>query len=266
MGTAMRARLLLLTGAICALAVPAYADDAVVHGASAPVVSYAALDSLPDWRGIWTPNFSPMGTAAQPPDLKGDYQKRYAAFKANPAGAPPKASNCAVPGMPMVMTMPYDIEILINPGRVTIIQEAYMQVRRVFTDGRPLPDDPDPTFNGSSIGHWEGNTLVVETVGIRPEVPMGMGVSHSDALKIVERIHLASDNPDKLVDEMSFEDKNALKKPWQQTLTYARHREWDQLEFICNENDRNPVGQDGKTEFLLRDESTPATPPAPKAP
>lgn len=236
---------------------PSFAEEPapIIHGASAPVVDYALLGSLPDWRGIWTPDFSPLGTAREEPPLKGEYLKRYKESRANPGAPATKSSNCAVPGMPMVMQMPYDIEILFNPGRVTIIQEAYMQVRRVYTDGRALPQDPDPTFNGSSIGHWEEGTLVIETVGIRPDVPLTIGATHSDALKITERIHLSVDDADKLLVEMTFEDKKALRKPWHQTLSYTRHREWDQLEFICNENDRNPIGPDGKTEYILRDQA-----------
>jgi hypothetical protein len=93
--------------------------------------------------------------------------------------------------MPGIMTQPYDLEFLFTPGRVTIIQEAYMQVRRVFTDGRPLPDDPDPTYNGSSIGHWEGDTLVVTTIGLREGGTMGRwGITYSDKVKLTERIHL----------------------------------------------------------------------------
>lgn len=253
-------RALILIAAL-SLASPAFgveaAADAENHGASAAVVDYAALNKLPDWRGIWTPNFSPLGSANAPPQLKGDYLKRYEASRANPQAASAKSSNCAVPGMPGVMMMPYDIEILFNPGRVTIIQEAYMQVRRIYTDGRPLPTDPDPTFNGSSVGHWEGTTLVIETIGIRSEIPITFGAGHSEALKITERLHLDKDDPDKLIDELTFEDPKALKKPWHQTLSFTRHREWDQLEFICNENDRNPIGADGKTEFILRDQSAP---------
>ena len=64
------------------------------------------------------------------------------------------------------MFQPYDVEFLFTPGRVTIIQEAYMQVRRVFTDGRGHPADLDPTFNGHSIRHWEGETLVIDTAGL----------------------------------------------------------------------------------------------------
>ena len=74
---------------------------------------------------------------------------------------------------------------MFTPGKVTIIQEAYMQVRRIFTDGRPLPEDPDPTYNGSSVGHWEGDTLVATTVGLREGRTIGRwGITSSDQVKL----------------------------------------------------------------------------------
>ena len=70
-----------------------------------------------------------------------------------------------MPGIMMVGQ--YPIEFLFTPGRVTTHHEAWMQLRSIWTDGRKHPDDWDPTFYGHSIGHWEGSTLVVDTVGSR---------------------------------------------------------------------------------------------------
>ncbi|MEI9891668.1 MAG: DUF6152 family protein [Caulobacteraceae bacterium] len=101
------------------------------------------------------------------------------------------AANCLPPGMPGVMTQPYPIQILVTPGEVTIIQEAYMQVRHVHTDGRDHAADPDLTFNGDSIGHWEGDTLVVDTTGLAPQAVLQAGVTHSKNEHIVERYRLS---------------------------------------------------------------------------
>jgi len=237
--------------ALLAFSAPGLADP--VYPAAAEKVSYAALDSLPDWRGIWLPKGTPFLSGGEKPRLKGKYldiyNKTVAGIK---IGKAPEArsSNCLPPGMPLVMMQPYDIEFLFTPGRVTIIQEAYMQVRRVFTDGRPLPDDPDPTFNGTSIGHWEGDTLVIKTVGINEETLMGrFGVTHGPKLTITERIHLKQGDKDTLVDELTFDDPDALEAPWTQSYEYTRNREFNQLEFICAENDRNPISTSGHTEF-----------------
>ena len=95
---------------------------------------------------------------------------------ANPPEDGPSA-NCLPPGMPGIMGQPYPMEFLLTPGQVTILIEAYNQIRHIYTDGRELPDDPDPTFHGTSVGHWEGDTLVVETVGFSPITQIANGSS-----------------------------------------------------------------------------------------
>jgi hypothetical protein len=92
--------------------------------------------------------------------------------------------------MPAIMGHPYPYEFLLTPGKVTIVSEAYMQVRHIYTDGRPLPADPDPTFNGTSIGRWDGDTLVVETIGFSPLTTIARNTPHSDKMRIVERFRL----------------------------------------------------------------------------
>jgi len=211
---------------------------------------YTALGKLPDWSGLWVFNFAPPPA---PPVLTPAFQARVDAAKAAQAKGldSPRPSNCLPPGMPLIMAQPYNVEILFSPGRVTIVQEAYMQVRKIFTDGRAHPDDLEASFNGHSIGHWEGDALVVDSTGFKPTTMLNQTTPHSDKLHIVERIHLK--DPNTLVDEMTFDDADALAQPWHETMTYTRHREWDQLEFICEENNRNPVDDAGKTHFILRD-------------
>jgi hypothetical protein len=152
--------------------------------------------------------------------------------------------------MPVIMMSPqYPIEFLFTPGRVTIHHEAWMQWRNIFTDGRAHPSDLDATFNGNSIGKWQGGTLVVETVGIKNLTEIGMGMKHSAQLRVLERIHLLTGEPDTLVDEMTLSDPEALEKPWTTELKYKRDRNGELLEFECAENDRNPVDAAGHTGF-----------------
>ena len=93
--------------------------------------------------------------------------------------------------MPGIMGQPYPMEFLLTPGKVTIVIEAYTQVRHIYTDGRSLPDEPDPKFFGTSIGRWEGDTLVAETVGFTPlTCSTRAGVPHGEKMKIVERFRL----------------------------------------------------------------------------
>src|SRR5690606_22596789 len=107
----------------------------------------------------------------------------------------------------------------------------------------------DPGIFGHSIGRWEGDTLVVDTVGIKTITELETGMKHSDKLRVTERIRLSPDNPDTLVVEMTMDDPEALSAPYQRTHTFQRQRDWTLMEFICAENDRNPVGADGHTGF-----------------
>ena len=224
-------------------------------GAPFPKEHYKALDKLPDWGGIWFIAFPRPGSGAPPaPALKGEYKAKYEAWRQavrdNHGVVKSAVSHCTPPGMPGIMSLPqYPYEFLFTPGRVTINQEAWMQTRHIWTDGRAHPDDPNPGFFGHSIGHWEGDTLVADTVGIKDSVPLGMGMNHSDKLHVTERIHLKNGDPDTLIDEITVEDPDALEHPYTTTATYRRDRYGQLLEFECAENDRNPVDANGDTKF-----------------
>src|SRR5688572_22215970 len=147
---------------------------------------WSALAKLPDFTGVW--ERSGGGAAARPagPSLTPEYAARRQAYQAS-APEDNQTANCLPPGMPGIMGQPYPMEFLLTPGKVTIVIEAYTQVRHIYTDGRKLPEDPDPKFHGTSIGQWEGDTLVVETVGFSPLTQIQNGLPHSDKMKIVER-------------------------------------------------------------------------------
>ena len=112
------------------------------------------------------------------------------------------------------------LEFAFTPGRVIILGESDgNRLRRIYTDGRPHPDDPDPTFHGHSIGHWEGDTLVVDTIGILPEtfiaVSEALGVANNGDMRIIERIHLQG--ADVLHDDLEINAPHVLTAPWKTT-------------------------------------------------
>ena len=226
-------------------------------GAPFPKGHYAALDALPDWGGIWFAVISPPAPGAPPParpKLKGKYKEQYDAWRkaiaANHGVEKSATSHCSPPGLPGIMQIPqYPFEFLFTPGRVTINQEAWMQTRRIWTDGRKHVDDPDPSYYGDSIGKWDGDTLVVDTIGIKDDLALANGMKHSDKLHITERIHQKAGDPNTLLDEITMEDPDALEEPFTTTVTYQRDRYGKLLEFECSENDRNPVDASGHTEF-----------------
>ena len=232
------------------------------QGAPFPKGHYTELNALPDWGGVWTYSFPrpqpgaavPVPGPPPPPALKGKYLEGYQTWRkgvvANNGVAPKNGSNCLPPGLPGIMTVgQYPLEFLFTPGRVTINAEAWMQTRKVFTDGRPHPEDPEPGFYGHSIGHWEGDTLVVDTIAIKDSVLLSMGAAHSDKMRVSERIHLSPTDPDMLLDEITVTDPEALEKPYTNVATYKRDRWGTLLEFVCAENDRNPVDEHGNTHF-----------------
>ena len=201
----------------------------------------------------WKPGVPP-GRAQSPP-LTPAYAKIFQQHLADadagkPTGDP--TANCLPPGMPRVMTMTYPMEITMGTNRVMIFAEWESQVRRIFTDGRPLASDPDPTYNGQSAGHWEGNTLVATSFGFRDDTNMeSSGLPKSDKAIAYERIWLADD--DTLRDEFTLVDPVAFAKPWTVTKTYKRAPpDFELEEYVCLENNRNPVDASGATQVILK--------------
>jgi hypothetical protein len=218
-----------------------------------PAADWAAVGKLPDFTGVWEtgPRGGRGGRGAgreSGPALTAEYAAKRAAALANPPEDGP-AANCLPPGMPGIMGQPYPMEFLLTPGQVTILIEAYNQIRHIYTDGRKLPADPDPTFHGTSVGRWEGDTLVAETVGFSPLTQIASGISHSDKMRIVERFRLA--DPETMNIETTITDPEALTSPYTTSRTLKRHRDWTLAEYICEQNNRNFVDENGKAGIKL---------------
>lgn len=225
------------------------------EGAGFTKGNFTELDNLPDWGGIWFVKFGPPAPDAAPPSKPqpiGEYIGRHDAWvkevSENDGQVLLDRSNCSPPGVPRLMQLAqYPFEFLFTPGRVTVNQEAWMQTRTIWTDGRDHPEDPDPTFNGHSIGHWEGDTLVVDTIGIGDFLDIERGYYHSDKFHMVERIKISDSDPDVLELKITVDDAEALAAPHSISVNYNRDRNGQLIEFQCSENDRNTVDADGVT-------------------
>ena len=208
----------------------------------------------PDWTGIWERKdgirFNPAGEL---PPFAPTYAERYrqaneARLRGEVVADP--TSRCLPPGMPRIMVATYPLEILQTARQVTIIAEWSSQVRRIFTDGRKMPpdDELDVTFNGYSVGRWEGQTLVVETRGIRGDTSFDASpLQHSDQMTVSERIRQV--DADTLQAVITVTDPVAFTRPWVVTRHYRRAAPQQQiLEYICEENNREVFlpGQNGK--------------------
>ncbi|MEO6340306.1 MAG: hypothetical protein ABIO39_09735 [Caulobacteraceae bacterium] len=233
---------------------PAEADIAKTRGGT-----WASIATLPNMGGVWetyrprpAPGAPPAPRPEEPP-LTPEYTAKKAAWAdavARGVQEDSETANCVPPGLPDVMTQPYPIELLFTPGKLTVAIEAYSQMRRIFTDGRPH-GSPDQTFNGHSVGHWEGDELVVDTVGFDPQTRLAVrGVQHSELMHIVERFKLTE--KDLLQVTVTIDDPKALTKPWTRVNTYARHADWDIAEYICEQNNRNLVDASGKAGVVLK--------------
>ena len=208
---------------------------------------WTAIASLPDLSGVWSPSPLVKGgpSFTDPPVWTPVAAKRVAEMQAREkAGSPVNIYvDCLPEGMPSFNLMTLNaVEFLLTPGRVTILSEFDgNRLRRIYTDGRGHPQDPDLTFNGHSIGHWEGRTLVVDTVGILPEtfIPLGqaVGVPNNGDVHIVERYTLTG--PDSLTVETELTAPKVLTAPWKTSRVWTRKRErkFDIVEASCRQGD-----------------------------
>ena len=247
-------RKILLELAVVLLALSAVASLALAQNPirRAPTAAdWAALAKLPDFTGVWEVAGEGRNRGVAPqagPSLTPEYAAKRDALRAS-AREDNETANCLPAGMPAIMGQPYPMEFLITPGKVTIVIEAYTQVRHIYTDGRTLPEDPDLKFHGTSVGRWEGDTLVVDTVGFSPLTQLDRGVSHSEKMRIAERFRLT--DPDTMTIETTITDSDALTTPYTTNRTLKRHRNWTIAEYICEENNRNFVDEKGKAGINL---------------
>jgi len=226
--------------------------------------------SLPNWTGLWNPlgglifdpsTADPKGNNAQQPgdrehppynaEWEAKYQEKLdrtlAGYFLDPI------TNCTPHGMPRLMGgIPGPLEFVVTPEQTWIIWEYGPQLRRIFTDGRGhQPEDEQfDSWTGHSIGRWEGDTLVIDTINMRGDTPYDRtGAPHSDKVHLIERIRLVG--KDLLENDMTIEDPVAFTKPWHVVRRYRRlPPETFVSDVVCTESQRSPI-INGQTQFLL---------------
>jgi hypothetical protein len=224
---------------------------------------WADLAKLPDWSGVWNPKITDQDAQVKtnpPPWNEKAAKKIEQMFAEEKAGKPRLIFHSCLPeAHPTWMLVTHNaMEILFTPGRVTMLGESDgNRLRRIYTDGRSHPEISDPTFHGHSIGHWEGDTLVVDTVDILPQVPLAVreaaGVPNNGDMHVIERIHLAADNKDVLHDDLEITAPHILTKPWKTTRISFRQRarKFDIVEGVCVQGDMaERVNEDGDHVFV----------------
>jgi hypothetical protein len=222
---------------------------------------WADLGKLPDWSGVWNPKISDQDAQVKtnpPPWNEVATKKIELMFAEEKAGRPRLIfSSCLPEAHPSWMLVTHNaMEILFTPGRVTMLGESDgNRIRRIYTDSRAHPEISDPTFHGHSIGHWEADTLVVDTVDILPQAPLAVseaaGLPNNGDMHVIERIHLA--DKDVMHVDLEIIAPKILTKPWKTTRIFFRQRarKFDIVEGVCETGDlAERVNADGDHVFV----------------
>jgi hypothetical protein len=221
-------------------------------------------DGHPNWTGFWVPpggflevyrgpsgvtgaNFgpnanTPRGRASLAIVLKSPYKEQYVETQRKLLAneLPDMLALCFPPGMPRMMGAIYGIEILQTPNIISITSEWQAENRRIWMDLKAHPplEELDPTYAGHSIGHWEGDTLVVDTVGVREDMPIDqVWTPHSANMHMIERFTQTS--PGVLTDEITMLDPDVTDTVQKQTHVYRYRPDLRLEEYNCLENNRN---------------------------
>jgi hypothetical protein len=198
-------------------------------------------DGHVDVTGLWRPAVTLVGDiAAQLPPGSVPFQpwaeELYKQRRANNSKDDP-TTNCIVGGVPRSDLVPYPFKILQVPTAIVILYEAVHSYRQIFTDGRPLPEDPNPAWFGYSTGRWTTDAFVVETAGFNDNVWIdNNGKPATGALRVTERFHRKDFGHMDV--EITIDDPKTYTRPWTVTLPLILVPDSELLEYICNENNR----------------------------
>lgn len=218
-----------------------------------------------DERGVANPTGRPEDASFAGLALKGAKLKHEAVARAKvytdaqAQGRPLGDRQCKPEGMPGFWGGPFAWEFIQSPDQINLFQEVASQTRRIYLDGRKHPslDDVDPLFEGHSIGHWEGDVLVVDTVNISPQIDVvaggishGGGASHTEKSHILERFRPVGD--DRIDVEVTVTNPDVLQEPWTFVRHLKRKPDLEIQDYDCQENNRNPVGPDGRERAILQ--------------
>ncbi len=234
-----------------------------------------AFSDLPDWSGVWvgangsgwesetiTPKGGVAGLAGvrEHPPLTPEWERKYQANQARVAEDryPDPVSFCGTPsGFPRLMSIPDGYEFVLRPEQSWVLTENGPNVLRIYTDGRSHPgaDDLWPTFTGDSVGHWEGQALVFDTIALNGDphtILDRTGLTYSAKAAVHTTIHLA--DKDTLEAQVTITDPVMLTRPWTVTKRYKRLPRGARIyDYVCTENNRNPITATGQTLTLGTD-------------
>jgi hypothetical protein len=214
-----------------------------------------AFARLPDWRGIWiAEDFDNTGISGYPDEGRPAWNMQFGGAGAPWTAATAERLKTVMPqlmaadatrkamgwGYPAMMDGAPQLQFLITPEE-TLILNFYREVRHVYTDGRGHPAEQDrwPTPWGDSIGHWEGDTLVIDTVSVKRPGPIPVPPLVSEQAHYSER--LSKTGPDRIESQMTIEDPGVLARPWVIKVAYKRITTLNRLIHDTFDNDRTEI-------------------------
>ena len=263
-------RTLLLTAIVPAMAALPACAATPAKVAAAPDAAPAAATAEPNISGVWEiypdpfageeNTFLELPVPGDGPKLKEPYASEWRKLRSErdallKAGTPrvDPSTQCLPEGMPSIMGAIFPLEILQTPGQVTVLAEFLTQTRRIHLN-KPAPalDSLNPNFYGYSTGHWEGDTLVITTRGVKESVHF-FEIPHSAEMTIIERIRLTG--PDLMENQITIEDPTTLIEPYRFAYGYKRNPAYEMQEYFCDREDPLfKVGADGTVEMKTGDE------------
>jgi len=260
----MRSSRIILTAALT-LGVLAAAQHAMAQEAAGQKYTITVMppggpaprlaNGRPDLSGHWLPNsagqgvsgrygvdpaatrqFDPQATPEEPPSFRPEALERIRSMTPTELELSKSSVNCMPRGVPAIwLQNPYSTMLVHTPTMLVQLYEVLNNFRVIHTDGRALPEYPEPLFHGNSAARWEGDTLVVESVGFDERTYiMPNGWFHSDELRVTERYTRPSMNY--LIVEVTVDDPKVLMKPWKSAPRRWTLGDGDIYEFYCTNN------------------------------
>jgi hypothetical protein len=197
------------------------------------MVSQTFSDGVPKYGGNLAADLKPDDAPRLQPSAEALLKERV-----ENRGKDFPLARCLPPGVPLIQAIPVPFKIVQVPGMIVILYEAWTIYRQIFTDGRRLPTDPNPTWMGYSVGTWDGDTLVVDTTGLNDQSWLDMmGHPHTEALHVIERYRRS--DLGRMDIQITIDDPGAYLKPWTVTESSRLLPDTELLEFICNENEKD---------------------------
>jgi hypothetical protein len=208
-------------------------------------------DGHPDLQGFWLPTPLVKYLLNLAADMKPDeipLQPWAAALykeRIENNGKDHPGVRCLPSGIPEKDNIPDGLKIVQTPDLVVFLHDSRTIFRQIFTDGRPLPKNPQPTWQGYSIGRWEGDTLVVDTIGQNGKTWLDMrGLPGTEQLHVIERFHRPTIGHMDV--NVTIDDPKAYTKPWDVKLAWTLIPDTDLIESICEENSKDVPHMVGK--------------------